>query len=212
MDLFPIYLKLEKRRVLIVGAGNVGLEKITSLSTSGAHLRVIAPQAIDAVKRMAIEGRLTWEQRAFRDEDVREADLVIAATDQPAVNSDVFLAAQKQRILCNSADDPPNCDFYFPSIVRRGKLQIAISTAGESPALAQQLRREIDTALPPDLGPALDALGQLRRDVIGAYPPGEDRKRLLHALAQRPVCEAPSCPARLRAFPATGPERLEVLP
>ena len=206
MDLFPIYLKLEGRRVLIVGGGNVGLEKITSLSTSGAHLRVVAPVAIGAVQQLAADGRLTWEARPFADQDVLEADLVIAATDQPAVNTAVFLAARRHHILCNSADDPPNCDFYFPSIVRRGKLQIAISTAGESPALAQQLRREIDSALPADMGPTLDALGQLRRDVIAAYPPGEERKRLLHALAQRPVCEAPACPARLQAFPVSSDE------
>lgn len=212
MDLFPIYLKLEGRRVLIVGGGNVGLEKITSLLTSGAHLHVVAPFAIDAVKQLAGEARLTWEARAFASEDVLEADLVIAATDQPAINHAVFVAAREHHILCNSADDPPNCDFYFPSIVRRGKLQIAISTAGESPALAQQLRREIDAALPPGMGATLDALGQLRRDVIAAYPPGDERKRLLHALAQRPVCEAADCPTRLQAFPASTVAKQEVLP
>jgi len=200
MDLFPIFLKLEGRRVLIVGAGNVGLEKISSLSTSGAHLLVIAPLAIEPVKQLAKAGRLTWEQRPFTGEDVLTADLVIAATDNPAVNTAVFQAARRNGILCNSADDPPNCDFYFPSIVRRGKLQIAISTAGESPALAQQLRREIDTALPPDLGPSLDALGRLRRDVIAVHPPGEQRRQLLHTLANRQVCDAPTCPARELAF------------
>ncbi len=212
MDLFPIYLKLEGRRVLIVGAGNVGLEKIASLSTSGARLRIVAPAAIAAVKQLAAEGRLTWIAREFADEDVLDADLVIAATDQPVVNHAVFLAASRNHILCNSADDPPNCDFYFPSIVRRGKLQIAISTAGESPALAQQLRREIDASLPAEMGATLDALGQLRRDVIAAYPPGEERKRLLHALAQRPVCEATDCPTRLQAFPAHEAEKQEILP
>jgi siroheme synthase-like protein len=201
MDLFPIFLKLEGRRVLIVGAGNVGLEKITSLATSGAQLRVIAPLAIEAVRKLAAEGKLTWEPRPFADADILDADLVIAATDDPAVNSAVFQAARRNHILCNSADDPPNCDFYFPSIVRRGKLQVAISTAGESPALAQQLRREIDAALPADLGPSVTALGQLRRDVIAAYPPGEERRSLLHTLASRPVCESPTCPTRALAFP-----------
>jgi uroporphyrin-III C-methyltransferase/precorrin-2 dehydrogenase/sirohydrochlorin ferrochelatase len=203
MDLFPVFLKLEGRRVLIVGGGNVGLEKITSLSTSGAHLRVITPRAIEAVQQLALQGKLTWEPRAFNDNDVTTADLVIAATDDPAVNTTVFQAARRHHILCNSADDPPNCDFYFPSIVRRGPLQIAISTAGESPAMAQQLRREIDAALPTDLGPSLTALGHLRRDVIAAYPPGEDRKKLLHTLASRPVCESPVCPTRAIAFPSS---------
>lgn len=200
MDLFPIFLKLEGRRVLIVGAGNVGLEKILSLSTSGADLLVVAPTAIEAVKELALADTLTWEERPFAEEDVLVADLVIAATDNPAVNAAVFQAARRSGTLCNSADDPPNCDFYFPSIVRRGKLQIAISTAGESPALAQQLRREIDAALPADMGPTLDALGRLRREVIAAVPPGEQRKELLHTLANRQVCDAPSCPARALAL------------
>ena len=199
-DLFPVFLKLEGRRVLIVGGGNVGLEKITSLSTSGAHLRVVAPTAIDAVEKMSASRFLTWEPRPFADDDVLEADLVIAATDRPEVNAAVHQAARRAGVWCNSADDPPNCDFYFPSIVRRGHLQIAISTAGESPALAQQLRREIDAALPADIGDSLSALGQLRRDVIAAYPAGEERKRLLHTLAGRQVCELPECPSRALAF------------
>ena len=199
-DLFPVFLKLEGRRVLIVGGGNVGLEKITSLSTSGANLRVVAPMAIDAVQKMAASEFLIWEARPFADDDVLEADLVIAATDRPEVNTAVHQAARRAGVWCNSADDPPNCDFYFPSIVRRGPLQVAISTAGESPALAQQLRREIDAALPADIADSLSALGQLRRDVIAHYPAGEERKRLLHTLAARQVCDLPECPSRALAF------------
>ena len=203
-DLFPVFLKLEGRRVLIVGGGNVGLEKLTSLSTSGAVLKVVAPLAIAQVKEWAAAAKLTWEARPFVDGDVEDADLVIAATDRPDVNKAVFEAARRRGVMCNSADDPPNCDFYFPSIVRRGALQIAISTAGESPALAQQLRREIDTALPADLATSLSALGQLRRDVIRAHPSGEGRKRLLHTLAQRQVCEAADCPSRALALGTSG--------
>jgi siroheme synthase-like protein len=206
VDLFPVFLKLEGRHVLIVGGGNVGLEKIISLSTSGAQLRVVAPVVVSEVRQLAETGKLLWVARRFADEDVLDADLVIAATDDPAVNTAVFQAARRHGVLCNSADDPPNCDFYFPSIVRRGKLQIAISTAGESPALAQQLRREIDSAQPADMGASLDALGQLRRDVIAHYPPGSERKLLLHTLASRQVCDAPSCPTRALAFSSQAEE------
>ena len=87
-----------------------------------------------------------------------------------------------------------NCDFYFGSVVSRGALQIAISTAGESPAVAQRLRREIDEQLPQDLGPWLEDLGQLRREVLAMHPRGEARKALLHQLAQRPVCESDLLP------------------
>jgi siroheme synthase-like protein len=112
------------------------------------------------------------------------------------VNASVYRDAVNRNILCNAVDDPPNCDFYFPSVVRRGKLQIAISTAGESPALAQQLRKEIDEQLPQDLGPWLDDLGELRREVLAAVPAGESRKLLLHELAQRQVCGSNHCPSR----------------
>jgi siroheme synthase-like protein len=201
-DLFPVFLKLEGRRVLVVGGGNVGLEKIASLSTSGARLRVVAPLALDPVQEMATSKFLVWEPREFRDEDVDEADLVITATDRPEVNAAVYRAARQRGVLCNSADDPPNCDFYFASLVRRGHLQIAISTAGDSPALAQQLRREIDAALPGDIGQSLAALGQLRREVIASHPAGEERKRLLHTLASRQVCTLPECPSRQLALAA----------
>ena len=203
MDLFPVFLKLDGRRVLIVGGGNVGLEKITSLSTSGAKLRVVAPRAIAEVREMAVAGRLTWEEREFAESDVCEVDLVITATDRREVNAAVYQAARAHGVLCNSADDPPNCDFYFPSIVRRGPLQIAISTAGESPAAAQQLRREIDGALPADLGHSLTALGNLRREVLAVHPAGERRKQLLHTLATRQVCELPECPSRALAMAGT---------
>jgi siroheme synthase-like protein len=112
------------------------------------------------------------------------------------VNAAVYHGAVERNILCNSVDDPPHCDFYFGSIVSRGDLQIAISTAGESPALAQRLRREIDEQLPADLGPWLYSLGELRREVLAVRPAGEERKLLLHQLAQRDVCDSRECPAR----------------
>ena len=91
-------------------------------------------------------------------------------------------------VLCNAVDDPPFCDFYFPSVVRRGDLQIAISTAGASPALAQRLRKEINAQLPLDAGDWLDELGNLRREVTQMEPLNDERKWLLHQLAQREVC------------------------
>ena len=121
---------------------------------------------------------------------------MIAATNAPDANHEVYEEALRQNILCNAVDDPPNCDFYFGSVVARGDLQIAISTAGESPALAQRLRREIDAQLPADLGAWLGELGGLRREVRAATPPGEPRNLLLHELAQRPLCSSPACPTR----------------
>jgi uroporphyrin-III C-methyltransferase len=96
-------------------------------------------------------------------------------------------------------DDIPNCDFFFGSVVARGELQIAISTAGESPALAQRLRREIDAQLPQDLGPWLEEIGELRREILVTHPRGEERRLLLHELAHRPLCDSPTCSTRLMA-------------
>jgi uroporphyrin-III C-methyltransferase / precorrin-2 dehydrogenase / sirohydrochlorin ferrochelatase len=200
MSLLPIFIKLEGRRCLLVGAGNVALEKIGSLLKTGLKLRVIAPQARDEVRQLAAEGKLEFIQRAFEVSDLGGNYLVIAATDVPEVNAAVYRGAVEQGILCNSVDDIPNCDFFFGSVVSRGELQIAISTAGESPAVAQRLRREIDAQLPEDLGPWLENLGQLRREVLAVHPRTEERKALLHQLAQRQVCESASCSSRQMAL------------
>lgn len=201
-SLFPLFLKLERKRCLVVGAGFVGLEKVESLLRCGAFLRVVAPYAVAGIRQLTSEVRIEWLARCYEPEDVAGCDLVIAATNDREVNRAVFEEASRRSILCNTADDPPLCDFFFASIVQRGELQIAISTAGQSPALAQRLRREIDAQLPPDLGTWLDDLGQLRREILQAMPASPQRKALLHELAHREVCGSPDCPAR--AFAAAG--------
>ena len=188
MSLLPIFLKLEGRRCLLVGAGNVALDKIGSLLKTGLRLRVVAPEARPEVRQLALEGKLEWIERRFETADLDGNFLVITATDSHEVNNAVYREAVERNILCNSVDDIPNCDFFFGSVVSRGDLQIAISTAGESPAFAQRLRREIDEQLPQDVGPWLASVGQLRRDVLATHPAGEARKLLLHQLAQRQVC------------------------
>jgi uroporphyrin-III C-methyltransferase/precorrin-2 dehydrogenase/sirohydrochlorin ferrochelatase len=196
MNLLPIFLNLEGRRCLLVGAGNVALEKVGALVRTGARLRVVAPEARPEIREMHQEGKLEWIERAFRPSDLDGHFVVIAATNQAAVNRAIYRGAVERNIPCNSVDDIPNCDFFFGSVVRRGDLQIAISTSGNSPAVAQQLRREIDEQLPEDLGPWLEALGQLRRDVLKQTGPSEARKRLLHELAERKLCDSASCPSR----------------
>jgi uroporphyrin-III C-methyltransferase / precorrin-2 dehydrogenase / sirohydrochlorin ferrochelatase len=200
MSLLPIFLKLEGRPGLLVGAGTVALDKIGSLLKTGIRLRVVAPEARLEVRELAAEGKLEWVQRQFNASDLDGQFIVIAATDKPEVNSAVYREAVERGIPCNSVDDIPNCDFFFGSIVSRGELQIAISTAGESPAFAQRLRREIDEQLPEDLGPWLENLGQLRRDVLTTHPRGEARKLLLHQLAQRQICDSPTCSTRRMAL------------
>jgi len=171
----------------------VALEKIGSLLKTGLRLRVVAPEARAEVQELAAEGKLEWVQREFEPADLDGSFIVIAATDVPEVNAAVYREAVTRGIPSNSVDDIPNCDFFFGSVVSRGDLQIAISTAGESPAVAQRLRREIDEQLPEDLGPWLAKLGELRREVLEAHPRSEERRLLLHELAQRKICNSAFC-------------------
>jgi uroporphyrin-III C-methyltransferase / precorrin-2 dehydrogenase / sirohydrochlorin ferrochelatase len=193
MSLLPIFLKLEGRRSLVVGAGTVALDKIAALLKTGVRVRVVAPEARDEVRALAAEGRIEWTRRTYVPSDLDGNYVVIAATDVPGVNAEVYSGAVERGIICNSVDDIPNCDFFFGSVVSRGELQIAISTAGESPAVAQRLRREIDEQLPADLGAWLTDLGQLRREVLAAHPRNEERRLLLHQLAQRQICDSALC-------------------
>ncbi len=193
MSLLPIFLNLEGRPGLLVGAGTVALEKIGSLLKTGVRLRVVAPRARAEIRELAAEGKLELALRAFEPEDLDGSFIVIAATDVPEVNAAVYREAVLRGIPCNSVDDIPNCDFFFGSVVSRGDLQIAISTAGESPAVAQRLRREIDEQLPEDLGPWLAALGELRREVLATHERGEERRLLLHELAARQICDSALC-------------------
>jgi precorrin-2 dehydrogenase / sirohydrochlorin ferrochelatase len=199
MSLFPIFLKLTARPCIVIGAGNLAESKIESLRAANASVTVIAPQASARIVAMAESGEILWHQREYTTGDLAGQFLVVAATNVPAVNRAVFAEAEAAGVLINAVDDPPFCDFYFPSVVRRGDLQIAISTAGASPALAQRLRKEINALLPLDTGDWLTELGNLRREVLQLEPLNEARKELLHQLASREVCGYDGCPSRQMA-------------
>jgi precorrin-2 dehydrogenase/sirohydrochlorin ferrochelatase len=181
--LFPAFIKLADRACLVVGAGEVARSKVESLLNAGALVTVVAPLAISNIENLARSRTLVWLKREFQIDDLNGLFLVIAATSSSAINRAVFLEAQRRGVLCNSVDDPPNCDFYFPAVVRRGDLQIAVSTAGESPALAQRIRQELEKNLDEELGGWVRDIGSRRRKIIATQPPSEERKQLLHQLA-----------------------------
>jgi len=189
-----MFLKLEGRRCAVIGAGAVARPKIESLLRACANVTVIAPEALPEIEAWARERRIEWRQSEFQAADLDGALMVVAATNRKAVNHAVAEAARERGVLCNSVDDPPDCDFYYPSVVERGDLQIAVSTAGKSPALAQQLREQLSAMLPEDVGPWLDALGEQRLRVLAALPAGEERKEILHQLARREICDPHECP------------------
>jgi precorrin-2 dehydrogenase/sirohydrochlorin ferrochelatase len=185
MSLFPLFLKLEGRPCLVVGAGNVAQSKIRSLLDSGANVRVIAPQANSAVEEWAHTGVIAWEARSFEASDLDGTFLVIAATSSSAVNETVFREAQQRNILCNAVDDPEHCDFYYGAVVRRGQLQVAISTEGQSPALAQRIRRELEAQFGPEYAGWVEELGRIREQLFASDIEPESRRQLLHELASR---------------------------
>jgi precorrin-2 dehydrogenase/sirohydrochlorin ferrochelatase len=194
--MFPIFLKLEGRQCLVVGAGTIAAPKIDSLLRAGGAVTVVAPRATPDIEAKAQAGELRLHLREFRDSDLDGVFLVVTATDVQPVNHRVAEQARRRNVLCNSVDDPPDCDFFYPSVVQRGDLQIAISTAGKSPALAQRLREEIDAMLPEDTGAWLDQLGATRARILEAFSPGEERKHALHLLARRDTCDPSDCPVQ----------------
>jgi siroheme synthase-like protein len=205
--LLPIFVKLEGSACLVVGGGAIGLQKVRSLLECGAHVTVVAPDVRDEIRELEERGSIAWHRRDYVVEDIAGQRLVIAATDDPEVNHAVYSDAVVAGVLANAVDDPPFCDFYFGSVVRRGPLQIGISTSGESPALAQRLRQQLELLIDEGTGPWLERLGALRREVLAAHPAGEERNSLLRTLATREVCDATHCPSRAMALESRREER-----
>ena len=182
-SLFPMFLKLEGRNCLVLGAGSVGEQKIRSLLDCGTHIRVVAPLATTTVQEWARRGAVNWTRREFETTDLDGTYLVVAATSNVEVNHAIYREAQTRGILCNVVDDPPYCDFYYGALVRRGHLQIAISTNGLSPALAQRIRKKFEAEFPQIYGDWLDELGSKREELFRSGGDPEQRKQLLHRLA-----------------------------
>jgi siroheme synthase-like protein len=191
MTLFPAFLKLEDRLVVVIGGGSIALQKIPALLYSGARVRVIAPRLSPRLIENVRRRDLDWRPKAFEPDDLLGAFLVIAATSIRELNASVFAEAERRNILCNTVDDIDHCHFYYGSVVQRGDLQIAISTNGKSPALAQRLRQELEQQFGPEYALWLEWLGAAR-DVLRSQSSGfesDATRRWLHLLASRPSFE-----------------------
>jgi precorrin-2 dehydrogenase/sirohydrochlorin ferrochelatase len=147
----------------VVGGGPVGERKVRSLRECGARVTVVSPTLTPALARLAARERIAWRRRTFRPSDVRRAAVVIAATGRPAVDRAVARAARRQRALVNAVDRPDLCDFIVPSVLRRGNLQVAVSTGGRSPALARAVRELLEPLFPPGIGALVERAGRTRR-------------------------------------------------
>ena len=189
MELFPLFLKIAGRRCLVVGAGRVAEEKIEGLLRGGAAVQVVAPHATVRVRKWARDGKILWKSRPYRSSDLARVFLVVAATSSADLHQRIFREASACAILCNIADDPPHCDFYYGSVVRRGALQIAISTAGLSPALAQRLRKELSRQFGAEYEDWLRYLGIEREKLMQERISPQRRKQILHRLASHAAFE-----------------------
>ena len=189
MGLFPMFVKLNGRMVVVVGGGVIAEQKIPGLLSAGARVRLVSPAITAQIAEWVRFGKIDWQPKKFASEDLRDAFLVIAATGESFVNGDVYRAAEERGIVCNAVDDVEHCHFYYGSVVQRGDLQIAISTNGKSPALAQRLRQEFEKQFGPEYEAWVQWLGAAREALRANGPTGEMTKKLLHELASRPMYE-----------------------
>jgi precorrin-2 dehydrogenase len=188
-SLFPMFIKLQGRSVLVVGAGKVGEPKIRALLETGASIRVVALEAGEAVREWARSGLVVLEERAFAPADLDGAFLAVIATSRRELNELAYAEAQKRRVLCNVVDVPEQCDFYYPAIVQRGDLQIAVSTSGQSPALARHLRQQLEKQFAPGYADWVAELGETRREILSSNLTADQKRELLMSLAARPAFE-----------------------
>jgi siroheme synthase-like protein len=182
----PFYiacLKLTGRKCLVVGGGDIGLEKVEGLLACGGDVTLIAPVAHPELEQLAAEGSIEWEKRAYAGpEDLEAVFMVIACTDDSEVNIGIFDDAEQRAMLVNIVDVPPLCNFILPAIVRTGPLAIAISTAGASPALAKRMKREISELFGEEYARLAIILNDARGWAKGTLPTYQDRKEFFEGI------------------------------
>ncbi len=183
MGLFPIFLKVKDRACLVVGAGPIGEGKARGLFERGGCVCIVGPRATKAVRQWAKEGKVAWHRRSFKPSDLSSMFLVVVATSSRKTNERIYREAVRRRVLCNVVDDPAHCDFYYGAIVRRGPLQIAISTSGRSPALAQRLKRELERQFGAEFGAWIEQLGRVRSKLRANIKDPKRRQQLSHRMA-----------------------------
>jgi precorrin-2 dehydrogenase/sirohydrochlorin ferrochelatase len=189
-NLFPMFVKLAGRQVLVVGAGKIGEPKIGGLLETGARIRVVSLDATPTVRQWAREGKLELELRAFSADDLAGAFLAVVATNSRTLNERVYHEAQGRGVLCNVVDVPDLCDFFYPAVVRRGDLQIAVSTGGKSPSLAQKIRQQLEKQFGPGYAAWVGELGETRKLILASDLDQQRKLELLHSLASREALEA----------------------
>jgi siroheme synthase-like protein len=166
MALYPIFIEAKGRRVLVIGGGHVGAEKVRGLLAAEADITVVSPDLIDELRQHAASGHITHIARPYAQSDLDGGwEWIMVATDDGAINAEVAHAGKARGLWVNAADDPKHCDFILPSVVRKGKITLAASTSGTSPALARRLREELDAYLTEDMPALADLLAEVRTEI-----------------------------------------------
>lgn len=190
MNGYPITLvDLANTSCVVVGGGEVAARKVQALCEAGAHPVVVSPVLCDALRCQAEAGKIEVIEREYRPGDVAGVRLIIAATDEPAINEAVWQEAQAAGCLVNVVDEPTRCNFYVPATVRRGALTLSVSTSGYSPALARRIRQTLERQFEPSYEPYLDLLGGLRPIVQEQVADPAVRKLLWESLLDSDILE-----------------------
>jgi precorrin-2 dehydrogenase/sirohydrochlorin ferrochelatase len=189
MKYYPVHLDIKNRNCLVVGGGAVGTRKVNTLLACGARVTVVSPDPAQQLKKMAAEGSITLKERAYRTVDLKDMFLVIGATDDEMLNRQISEEAEQIGILCNIADRPEACNFILPSVVQRGDLVITISTSGQSPALAQRLRRKLEAQFGEEYADFLLLMGAIRKKLLSQAHEPEAHKALFNQLIDSDLIE-----------------------
>jgi precorrin-2 dehydrogenase / sirohydrochlorin ferrochelatase len=186
---YPIFLNLTNRRCVVIGGGSVAEGKVKTLLEAGAHVTVISPELTPELKKLAVEEKILHIERGYEPGDVRGAFLAISATDDRAVNEQVWQEAEETGVLINAVDDTPHCNFIAGSIVRQGALTIAISTSGSAPALAVRLKEKMAREFGPEYAEFLELMEKLREPLAARYPDFVERRTRWYALVDSDILE-----------------------
>jgi len=190
MSYYPVFLQLEDKIALVVGGGKVAQRKVETLLRYGASIHIVSKVLTDKLKQLIEINKVRLLGEEMREEFLDGAFIVIAATDDKELNSKVSESARKRGLLVNAVDQPADCNFIVPSIVRKGALSIAISTSGMSPALAKKIRKELDGQFGNEYETFLNVMGSLRKEVLAMGLSQEENSRIFHEIVDGGIIEA----------------------
>ena len=186
---YPIYVELHEQPCIVIGGGKIAEGKVEGLLTAGAQVKIISPSLTSHLHTLVEQNKVAYISRTYQHGDLAGAFMVICATDQAEINHQVWQEASANRQLVNVVDDTPRCNFIAPAILRKGDLNIAISTGGKAPALAVRLKERLQKEIGPQYERFLELSGQLREPLARNIPDFETRKKLWYELVDSDILE-----------------------